>query len=495
MMIESAFMKTLSIDKNLPNHLETLAMRPLFQSMSMTACALAVSLMLSACGGGDAGPEKIAPTLLITDSVAGATATGPVTFTFTFSESVGTSFTADDITVTGGTKGAFAGSGNQYTLVVTPTAATAASITVSVAASTVTDLNGNANASVTTASQAYDTTVAPPAGQVTVTFETTDTAVVTIGGAADFGSAGSSFPVTPPAGSNGRVAQVDKAAGAETWAGTTFMTLVNQEFISPASPSVSMRVWSPAVGLSVRLKLEQEGDRNKYVEVDMPTTVANGWQTLTFNPTNGVATALLDHSFVFNVASVIFDNGVAGSGKIFYFDDFTYTPTAAITYVAPPPAAQPATAAPTPTKSAANVISLFSGAYTDVVGTEWRPDWGQPTQVAEVSIASNPVKKMTSLSYEGVQLAADLNVSSMTNLHLDLATDCLSLDFKLISLNPLQQVAYTITGNSVTSWKSVDIPLSSFAPVDLTKIGQLSFTCTNPAAGNTLYFDNLYFWR
>src|SRR3569623_962563 len=71
------------------------------------------------------------PTLVITDDTPG-TATGDVIFTFTFSEAM-TGFTASDITVTGGTKGSFSGSGTTYALAVTPTASCFGCIAVSVA--------------------------------------------------------------------------------------------------------------------------------------------------------------------------------------------------------------------------------------------------------------------------------------------------------------------------------------------------------------------------
>lgn len=47
------------------------------------------------------------PTVAITDNISGATATGGVKVTCTFSEDVGTSFTSDDVVLTGGTKGTF----------------------------------------------------------------------------------------------------------------------------------------------------------------------------------------------------------------------------------------------------------------------------------------------------------------------------------------------------------------------------------------------------
>ena len=47
------------------------------------------------------------PTVVIASSASGQMAKDPVTFSFAFSEDVGTSFTADDIAVVGGTAGTF----------------------------------------------------------------------------------------------------------------------------------------------------------------------------------------------------------------------------------------------------------------------------------------------------------------------------------------------------------------------------------------------------
>jgi len=99
---------------------------------------------------------------VVTDNVAGPTANGPVTFTFTFAEPVA-GFTAADVTVTGGTAGVFtATSSTVYTLVVTPTSDVAGTISVSVPAGAgVTDLAGNALASAASGAQAFNTVVQP----------------------------------------------------------------------------------------------------------------------------------------------------------------------------------------------------------------------------------------------------------------------------------------------------------------------------------------------
>lgn len=133
----------------------------------LSALALAATLMLSACGGGDASPpaETTPPTMNIASSVISGAAAGDVTFTFTFSEDVGRSFTADDVTVGNGSKGAFTRiSDTQYTLVVTPAPNSTGSIGLSVAAGSYEDEAGNRGGAAS-ASQAFDTL--PPVASLT----------------------------------------------------------------------------------------------------------------------------------------------------------------------------------------------------------------------------------------------------------------------------------------------------------------------------------------
>ncbi len=140
-----------------------------FVMASLLAAGLTTGL-LSGCGGGEAGApqppvgsapaaDTTAPTVSIASDVSAPTASGPVTFTFVFSEDVGISFEATDVVVTGGTAGTFNRlGGTQATLVVQPTAGSAGTMTVSVAAGRFTDLAGNANTVSASASKAYKAT-------------------------------------------------------------------------------------------------------------------------------------------------------------------------------------------------------------------------------------------------------------------------------------------------------------------------------------------------
>jgi large repetitive protein len=107
------------------------------------------------------------PVLEITDDVAG-TASGPVTFTFVFSEGV-SGFTADDVVVSGGTKGAFTAiSSTEYTLVVTPASNSSGTISVSVPTGAANGLDTGRGSAADATTQAFNTTPAAAAPDLTI---------------------------------------------------------------------------------------------------------------------------------------------------------------------------------------------------------------------------------------------------------------------------------------------------------------------------------------
>ena len=114
---------------------------------------IALFNLLAGCGGGDglstdtnssATVDNIAPTLQIVPNSSDSLDTN-ITFTFNFSEAV-KEFTVDDITVTGGTKGAFTKVDDKtYTLVTTIDDDSDKDLKVKVDANSFSDLAGNAN--------------------------------------------------------------------------------------------------------------------------------------------------------------------------------------------------------------------------------------------------------------------------------------------------------------------------------------------------------------
>ncbi|MDQ0086070.1 hypothetical protein J2W35_006451 [Variovorax boronicumulans] len=109
------------------------------------------------------------PTVALTTSDAALVMGETATITFTFSEDPGTSFTASDITVTGGTLGALSGTGLTRTATFTPTPDSTTPASVSVASGKFTDAAGNANADGAEANNTVNMTVdtVPPTVQIT----------------------------------------------------------------------------------------------------------------------------------------------------------------------------------------------------------------------------------------------------------------------------------------------------------------------------------------
>ena len=145
-------------------------------------------------------------------------------------------------------------------------------------------------------------------------------------GLVDFGGNISAI-VQDPTDATNTVVSVTK--GSENWAGTT---IASGNVIYPLTATetvMTVRVWSPEAGITVRLKLEESGDATHTVETDAVTTVASAWEVLTFDFSNpatndGNPTNPLNVEYVFDTLSIFLNYGVAGSAQTYYFDDVTF---------------------------------------------------------------------------------------------------------------------------------------------------------------------------
>jgi hypothetical protein len=220
---------------------------------------------------------------------------------------------------------------------------------------------------------------------------------------------------------------------------------------------------------TLNVYLISPGPVEKAFSLTVPTGGATGWRSVdillsAFAPVN-----------LANVFQLKFD----GNGDIF-LDNIYF-------WKAP---STPLTAAPTPTRPAANVISIFSDAYTNVPGTDFNPNWGQATVVSQLPIAGNNTLKYAGLNYQGTQLGSNQNVSTYNVLHLDYYTgNSTALNIYLISPGPVER-PYTLTVPTNGAWTSIDIPLSAFSPVDLLNVFQIKID-----GNGDIFLDNIYFYN
>lgn len=136
--------------------------------------------------------------------------------------------------------------------------------------------------------------------------------------------------VADPTDPTNTVWQHDKPANAQTWAGAVigFGGLAAPVPFTATETVMSMMVWSPDAGAEIRVKLEVAGNTSVSVETVDSTTVAGGWELLTFDFSNNVAgTPALDTANDYNQVVVFPNFGVDGAtagAKTYYFDNIMF---------------------------------------------------------------------------------------------------------------------------------------------------------------------------
>jgi len=165
--------------------------------------------------------------------------------------------------------------------------------------------------------------------------------------------------------------------------------------------------------------------------------------------------------------------------------------------------AQPVNNAPDPTNDQADVISIYSEAYSNVA-TNYDPNWGQ-SGFGQVNSTYDPgtgnlVLAYINFNYQGTELTTQ-NASSMEFLHVDIWTNA-NPGSTIIQVSPINNGTGTgetlvTIGYTSGTWTSVDIPKSSFTGMTWDSVYQLKFAANG--AGSTfpvdIYLDNIYFWK
>ena len=196
-----------------------------------------------------------------------------------------------------------------------------------------------------------------------------------------------------------------------------------------------------------------------------------------------------------NIAQLIFSCLPVGAGivyidNVYFFNDVV-------------PATSPQTAAPTPTRNAANVISLYSNAYTNVAVDTWRTDWSSAV-LEDIQIEGNDTKKYSNLDFVGVEtVTKQIDVTAMNHFHVDMWTpNMTTFRVKLVDFGNDavfgggDDTEHEVIFENVPAgqWNSLDIPLTQFEKLANKKnIAQLIFSGL-PVAAGTVYIDNVYFF-
>ena len=228
------------------------------------------------------------------------------------------------------------------------------------------------------------------------------------------------------------------------------------------------------------------GGNDKEHETSVTPTI-NGWYHVSV-PISGM-TGLTTKS---NIAQLIFASIPVGTSVI-YLDNIMFSKATVL--------AEPTVAAPTPTKAAADVISLFSGAYTNVPVDTWRTSWSAAT-LTEMKIGTDSVKKYSALDFVGIEMvASQKNITAMDSFEFDVWTpNSTSLRFKLVDFGANgtfgggddKEHETTVTP-TLNGWNHVSTSIAGMTGLTTkANIAQLIFASA-PTGTSIIYLDNILF--
>lgn len=269
------------------------------------------------------------------------------------------------------------------------------------------------------------------------------------------------------------VAKFTALAAGQNWAGCESSDLDPITFDSN-NCTVKIIVYKSVIS-DIMIKFEN-GENS--IEINAANTLTNQWEELTYDFSGSMGST-------FTKLVVLPDFAPRDQDNIIYFDNISFSDQ--IT------GDGPTTSVPNPTSSQQDVISIYSDVFTNVSGVDYNPDWGQSTIVTTPNINGNEMLKYANLNYQGTDWNGNpQDVSWLDYLHIDFWTSSsTNLGIYLISgVYPNHtEVKYDFTLNN-GNWVSLDIPLSEFAPVDLSDTRQFKVE-----GDGDVWFDNLYFYR
>jgi hypothetical protein len=166
--------------------------------------------------------------------------------------------------------------------------------------------------------------------------------------------------------------------------------------------------------------------------------------------------------------------------------------------------------APEPTRAAANVISIYSDAYTNVPVEFYNGFWEpfQTTLSDDFSINGDNILNYTNFNFVGNQFGSPTVDATLTpNFHVDIfipgeidPTVNLLITLKDFGADgadgggddEIQQIFFTSADFTADSWSSFDFPITL---TNKNNMGQIIYENINGSPLSNLYIDNVYFYK
>jgi hypothetical protein len=162
-----------------------------------------------------------------------------------------------------------------------------------------------------------------------------------------------------------------------------------------------------------------------------------------------------------------------------------------------------------PTNPAANVRSVFSDAYINVVSPNFTPAFGGSTTTTTIdTFNGNQIATYSNNNFTGIMFVeTPINATTMTFMHVDVfvPTAATSVEFQIRDIGPNQTIEtnvnngnpigddkdkrFTASGLLAGQWNSINIPLNGNLTSQRNNIGAIIL-----AGGPNFILDNIYFY-
>lgn len=308
------------------------------------------------------------------------------------------------------------------------------------------------------------------------------------------------------------VAKFTASRDGNEWAGceSIYGTLGKWKFDGTKPTTVTVDVYKTTF-TPVYIKFtstNKSGQGTTFIGNKVPSAI-NQWVTLTFvvdfsealiSTGNGTGGGGIDNAdnnngnnqIVFHVDK----DANRQADRDVYFDNIKFTANKiADPIVLPDPIAPPLVHAPTPPeRNTGDVVSIYSGKYTDISGTKIGKNWGEATNASNILVENDLTKQLLQFNYQGIVLPAPIDLSGFDKLHIDFhKTDQAQIKLSIIHVGGGDITKLLTIANS--GWNSFDIPLSDFGGLNLSKVHQLKLEGAPTQGITTVFFDNLYFYK
>jgi hypothetical protein len=157
--------------------------------------------------------------------------------------------------------------------------------------------------------------------------------------------------------------------------------------------------------------------------------------------------------------------------------------------------AGPSAIAPVPSIAEADVLSIFSDAYTSIPVAEIRTEWSAnaTTSIYEITSGEDAIKGVIQADdgYAGITFASSFDMTAHPTIHMDVWSPSLS-NFRMKFEDADDAIEYTVPISDTNTWVGVDIAIADFKLEKGSIPEAANLAVFSGASAGQVFIDNIY---